>query len=865
MDTVGKRSMYYGMNSLVNTRANAFMGKVTSLFFKSILFDGESLQTLREYQGKGKIAFVSYQSANTPLLILVNLLRENGLPAPVRALDFTPNLFQMMANMAHNVSVLAGRLGGRGPKVQTVSEADMVLGLLRADKPLILSILSRKLFIRRYIEIKSDTLQYLIEAQKQIEEPIFVFPEILFWNQNPERTRELVTSRATIDRGFFSGLFTLFKSSTPAFMRVSRPINLKEEIAKSTTDDPKTMGRMLRNRLLEIYTQEKRTVLGPVIKSQHEIMEKVLYHKNVLDEIRTLHRDDHTPERKLRKKAYRYFREIAADFSITMIKWFHRSVRYMFTRIFDGIYYNTDDIKRVREAAQRAPLILVPSHKSHMDYLIVSSIFYENKLIPPHIVAGSNLTFFPMGPVFRRSGAFFMRRSFRGLKLYPTVFKQYIKTLISEGYSIEFFIEGGRSRTGKIMLPKMGILKYLIDAIDEGYNRDMIFVPITISYDRILEESSYHMELKGREKEKESTSNFVKSSSLLRRKYGKVYLSFNEPFSYREYRDRLGEGEDLTDSLGEFIGKRISEIVMATPFSVASAAMLQSSASGFTRDMLKERIAVLRDYLAFAGVRMSEDLAAAASADAIIDYVLESYLQDSIVYEPVAGVSSGGTREVLGGLYTLNDNERSRITFYKNSILHFQLPVTYLAVPLLCLSGAEGMDEKTAASAFEDLEDLFSIEFVYSEAIRDTAASMGRSLEFLSGRSVVALSGGNIRVQDEKRSELVLFAKGIQDMLESYLVVLDCVAGLTKHMNKRELIVEVRKNGIRLYHLGEVKFTEALSMPTYDNAIAKLKEIGAIEMTHSGKKQTDVQILDAEKVRDMKARVEKYLRPLQKL
>jgi glycerol-3-phosphate O-acyltransferase len=865
MDTLLKRSMYYGMSSLVNTKANAFMEKVTALFFKSISFDEESIRTLKELQGKGRIAYVSYQSANTPLLVLVNLLRENGLPVPVRALDFTPNVFQLFANLYYNISVLVSRFGGRGKKVETVSDADMVLGLLRADKPLILSILSRKLFIRRYIEIKSDTLQYLVEAQKQLDEPIYVVPEMLFWNQNPERTRELVTSRATLDRGFFSGLFTLFKSMTPAFIRVARPINLKEEMARATTDDPKTLGRLLRNRLLETYTQEKRTVLGPVIKSQHELMEKVLYHKNVLDEIRALQQEDHTPERKLRKKAYRYYREIAADFWITMIKWFHRSVRYMFTKIFDGIYYDLDDIKRVREAAQRAPLILVPSHKSHMDYLIVSSIFYENKIIPPHIVAGSNLTFFPMGPVFRHSGAFFMRRSFRGLKLYPTVFKQYIKTLINEGYSIEFFIEGGRSRTGKIMLPKMGILKYLIDSIDEGYNKDMIFVPITINYDRILEESSYHLELKGKEKEKESTSNFVKSSSLLKRKYGKVYLTFNEPFSYKEYRERLGEGVDLTDSLGEFIGKRISEIVMATPFSVSSAAMLQSSAAGFTRDILKERIGVLRDYLAWAGVRMSKDLASAEGADAIIDYVLSSYMQDSIVYEPSAGVNKEGTREVLTGLYTLNENERSRINFYKNSILHFQLPVSYLAVPLLCCAGPEGLDMKAAAAAFEDLVELFSLEFVHSEAIRDTAATIAKSLEYLAGRSVIERQGESIRAREDRRGELVLFAKGIQDMLESYLVVYDCVAGIAKHINKRELVTEVRKNGIRLFHLGEIKLTESLSMPTYDNAIAKLKEVGAIEMAHSGKKQTDVQVLDADRVREMKARIERYLKPLQRL
>ena len=236
----------------------------------------------------------------------------------------------------------------------------------------------------------------------------------------------------------------------------------------------------------------------------------------------------------------------------------------------------------------------------------------------------------------------------------------------------------------------MGTLSYLIEAIEEGYSKDMIFIPTTISYDRILEESTYHMELKGKEKETESTSNFVKSRKFLKRKYGKVYLSFNEPFSFNEYRDNLKQGEDLALSLGYHIIRRIGEIIMATPFSIASAAMLLASANGFTRDILKHRIAVLHDYLKFAGVRMSDQLSKASNYDEIIDYVIDSYFQDGIVGKPVTGVTDG-TREVLEGVYALNENERSRINFYKNSIIHFFLPITFISVALLTRAGEEGI------------------------------------------------------------------------------------------------------------------------------------------------------------------------------
>jgi glycerol-3-phosphate O-acyltransferase len=863
MDTIHVDTSLYIRNSIVETDVNSLVGRIIGLFFRGINFDKESLQTLKEYQNKGRVVFASYQSANTTLMVLTNLLQQYGFKSPSLALDFTPNPMQAAVNFFESSSMFFQKITGR-KKYETISDFNYILELLRSNKAMIISLLSRKLFIRRYIEIKSDTIQYLVEAQKLMEDPIYVFPQILFWNQNPEKTRMLVTSRATADRGFFSGLFTLMKSATPSFMRICPPLNLKEEIAQSPADDPRQIARKVRNKLLEIYNNEKRITLGPTIKSQQEMMEKVLYHKNVLDEISMLMEKEHLSENKLRKKAYEYFREIAANFSIITIKWFNQSVQYMFTKIFDGIYFNTDELKRVREAALKAPIIFVPSHKSHMDYLIISSMLYMNKIIPPHIVAGANLTFFPMGPIFRKSGAFFMRRSFKGLYLYPTIFKQYIKTLISEGYSIEVFIEGTRTRTGKLISPKMGILSYLIEAINEGYGKDMIFIPTTISYDRILEESTYHMELKGKEKETESTSNFVKSRKFLKRKYGKVYLSFNEPFSFCEFRDSLKEGADLASSLGHYIMRRIGEIVMATPFSVASAAMLLSSAGGFTRDMVKHRIAVLHDFLAHVGVRMSDHLAKSSNFDEIIDYVIDSYSQDGIVGMPVAGAGEG-MREVLDGVYTLNENERARINFYKNSILHFFLPITFVSVALLTRADDAGADGHVIANTYADLMDIFSEEFIYLETTLDAPASIRKTLDYLIGRSAVAVHEGKYRMQKERRDDIVLFAKAVQDFLESYLVVCDCLIQVKKRMNRKDLLYEVRKNGIKLFHLGEIKLAESLSVPNYETAIVRLSRMMAIEEVQAGKKQTDVQIRDVDRIIGMKNRIEMYLKPLQKM
>ena len=270
---------------------------------------------------------------------------------------------------------------------------------------------------------------------------------------------------------------------------------------------------------------------------------------------------------------------------------------WVFHRVFDGIYYDKTDFKKVREAAQKAPLIILPCHRSHMDYLIISSLFYENRLIPPHILAGDNLSFFPLGLLFRKSGAFFMKRSTRGLELYTAVLRQYIKTLVHEGYGIEFFIEGGRTRTGKTMHPKLGMLKYLIEAVNEGYSDDMMLLPVGINYDRVLEEKSFQGELHGKSKKSESGKDIVKSGKFLKGGYGGVHLVFGDPLSFRELRENMGEGDELVNAVADRIVKKISDAVMVTPFALVTSALLASQAKGFALSDLRGKTALFIKYL----------------------------------------------------------------------------------------------------------------------------------------------------------------------------------------------------------------------------------------------------------------------------
>jgi len=841
-----------------------FFRMITGLIFNRVNLDDESRFILNEYREKGGIVFASMQTTYTSLFILSNALKKSSLPEPALGLGFIPYSYQKIFVFFSNIMVFIKKIF-KSSGDHFVNNADYIEKTL-INGSIAFSILSRRLFIRRYVQIKTDTIDYFLEMQKKTDRPIFLFPQVIYWNMNPEKPGSILSSDATGDRGLISGMLTIWKSATPSFVRIGKPVNLKEELENCQGADTKHLSRQVRNRLLEIYNYEKRSILGPQIKSQQEMMEKVLYHRNVLDVIQEEITEKGSSEKSLRKKAYSYFREIAADFSIIYIRFFKATNDYLFKKLFDDIHFDLEDFRRLREASSQGPIILVPSHKSHMDYIIISSLFYHNKMIPPHIFAGSNLTFFPMGKIFRRSGAFFVRRTFKGLNLYAVVLKQYLKTLVNEGYTIEFFIEGTRSRTGKIIQPKMGVLKYLIEAIDEGYNKDLVFAPLTVNYDRVLEENSYLKEVKGKEKKKESTSGFIKSRKLIKRKYGSVYMGFNEPFSLNEIREQLTKEkkitnmDDLTVELGYYIVQKINESVVATPFAVTTAALLNTTERGFTRGIIRERLEMLLAFLRKTDYKLTEILKNDENIEQIINLVFDSYMNDGIISRISLGQDNEKDKGTDGDdLYIIDHDQRGRISLYKNSIMHMTLPLNMLALAIVTSSSDRKSTREKVISEYEKIRSAFSKEFVYADLINDSNAVYELAAGHFAEAKIIETDSKSISFNEEGAEKLKFFAGMLQDYIEGYLVVLTSISDSDKSgMTKKDLLSEIRKNGTRMYHLNLIQCSESLSGVIYNNALDRFIEEGLISGEGTGKK-THIFIKDKKKISALKKIITEYL------
>lgn len=844
----------YLFDGAVFEKINPILEKAISFLFRKVTFEGSSLKTLQDHADKNVI-YASFHTSNLSLLIFYSLLKRHNLKIPAAALDYNPFMFQPVKYLVRRLIRNLERVFAGGQDRDQI-DTSFIEGLLMNRNSILVSLLSPKHFLKRYMEVKYDSLMHLIDIQKRMEEPIYLIPQLIFWNMNPERSDSIISSSATGHRGILSGWFTVIRSITPSFIRVSAPINLKEEIAASPSDDSRHIAGNLRNRLLEIYHHEKRSVLGPIIKSQQVMAERVLNHKNVLDEIRRLAEEQGRSESRLKKRAFNQYREIAANFSITMIRFFEIALDIIFRKIFDGISYDPAELEMVREAMQKGPLVLTPCHKSHMDYLIVSYIFYKNKLIPPHIAAGVNLSFFPMGFIFRHSGAFFMRRSFKGLALYPEVFKQYIKTMVNEGYPIEFFIEGGRTRTGKLAYPKYGFLNFLLEAIDEGYNRDLVFVPISINYDRILEETSYVKEMKGKEKEAESAKGMLESTRLLRRKYGKVYVKFNKPFTLQEIEALGVPRDDRPVYISEHIVKKINEVTMVTPFAITSATILLHAIKGFSRKTLLEKMRLVYGFLAYINVDMSDSLQRKVHLEEIIETVLSAFLEDRII-EPLK--DEGG--KMMEDFYIINEDQRPRIVFYKNSIIHYLLPISFFSLALLHLHAKNSLTGQALFAEYEQIKRVFSREFIYATYEEDEGNNREVGmLEYLKTESIVESEGEEIRLSEGSIEVLRFFARIVRDYLESYLIVLHSLASARKDRSvKKDIVQDIRKTGIKLFHTGDVRLMESLSLPNYNNALKMLMIEGAVREVATGKRSPDVEIIDRGKTKEILDRVSAYL------
>ncbi len=667
-------------------------------------------------------------------------------------------------------------------------------------------------------ELKEDPFPALVAMARKSPVPVYLVPELFVWEKASHRLQPSLLDYifgSPEAPGFIHTMIAFRRNYKRAQFRIGEAMDLQRFVLDNQDSSDQRIARKVRSALYHHLARETRAVFGPPRKHPERIIDETLRDRSLRRSLEAYAATENQPLDLVAHQARKDLRSIAARFEPTVLAMVVPILSWVFNRIYAGIEVDEAGLDRAMKAASRAPVVFCPSHKSHIDYLVMSFILWKRGYSTPLVAAGANLSFFPLGPLFRRGGAFFLRRSFKGDPVYTAVFKAYLKKLVRDGVHQEFFPEGGRSRTGKLLTPKLGMLTWQVEAILDGARDDLNFIPVSIAYEKVPESKSYSHELAGGEKRPEDFKALLSTWKVLRSRFGRIHLSFDEPISLVQF--IKGRGLTVEEASTDEAAKRslvralahrimygIDRVSTITPQALVSAALLAQRGRGVASSEadLHERVGLLR--------QLAEDQHRSVSP-ASIDEALEGFVQEGIVR----------CQEAKGHMmYLPVEERRHELAFHKNTLMNWVAPQSLVADGLLVEGDRATRDQVRDNAMF--LSRLFKFEFTYQVGIAFDAlfSAAAESLERLELVQQNALSL-SLAAQLRARPKLVFLADLLRDYLESYLaatLTLEEVA-MKQSMDRKDFVQATLETARAEFLAGRLDAPEALSRTNMENAL----------------------------------------------
>lgn len=691
-----------------------------------------------------------------------------------------------------------------------------------------------------------ELVQTLIALQRQRKEPILLVPQLFLWTKLPDTRGTRMLDLVLGPREWASPVRTIGQflyNYRHVELKAGEPVNLAEFLHTYREASDTALISRLTYTMLRRLERERRSVTGPAAKSPERERQEIVRSPRFRGEVAKLTRNGKS-DAELTEQSLEMLRAMQATPEGATRSLMAVVLQRLFRRMYAGIDVDQEGLARIRAESKDKSLVLLPSHKSHIDYLIVSYAFNDVNLPLPLIAAGDNLTFFPVGPIFRRAGAFFIRRSFAGDALYPIVVDAYIRRLIREGFGLEMFLEGGRSRTGKLLAPKFGLLKMIVTAALAVPQRPVCFVPVSIGYERVVD--SYDVELGGGEKSKEDAAGLLGSAGVLISRYGRINLQFGQILTLEHIRSDLGlpvgpltpaKQRALVTRLGNRVMDEINRVTAVTPGALTALALLSYHRRGQPHEKLLVRCERLLATLRALGARSTPALTT-ASGELRPDAIREAaqMFADGGMLEvrypaEVGSKTRSKPRAGRGAIYTIPEDKRLKLDGSKNIIIHFFVERALVALALL-IPGSE-RTEPEARERVQELSRLFKYEFRFrADASFDTIFEETVAGMLADGdleRREQRLVPGTGRSGWTGQQWLMTYAGLLRSFVESYRVAARGLAGLVKGpLDSKELVKEALATGRLMYLSGEVERAEAISKPLLENAFAAFQDLGHV-------------------------------------
>lgn len=719
----------------------------------------------------------------------------------------------------------------------------------------------------------SPRLSRLVSAVLQYPElKVRLVPVSILWGRAPEKEDslfKLLTADNWEDPSITKQLFNIGVMGRDTFVQFHPPQDLRalihEQLHTTPVEDDhaqpvsdempaytlttgvdgnRELVRMLQQQLTTYLDKQRASMLGPDLSDRRNLVDKLVYSPAIKHAIEAEAKATGTSVREARSVAKGYANEMVNDYSHSIIRGFYKFLTWLWTQLYDGV--EVHHFERVRELAADYELVYVPCHRSHVDYLLLSYVIYKRGLSIPYVAAGDNLDVPVLGPLLRGAVAFYIRRSFRGNALYTAVLREYMHTLITRNTPIEYFIEGGRSRSGRLLPPKMGMLAMTVHSQLRHTNKPVVFIPTYIGYERIMEGGTYVGELKGKPKESESLIGLLKVGRKIERIFGNVHLSFGTPLHLSDFMTKFDVPADslpadrtdtpldektsaMVDNIGVKIMQHINKAAVITPVSLLSLVLLSAPKAALDEDICREQIALyqgLAQQLPYADDTFITDM----SPQQIIDYGIKLKLIER-------------TPHILGDIIQIAGKQAALLSYFRNNILHVFILLSFLSA----LVARNGRIERSRLDniATQMYPFLQSELFLYypAHSLNDTLNKKVDSL--LAHGLIVELGDGILSVPESNSKgyqQLQVLATPVGQSLERYFMTLALLAQQgSGNLTEKEVVDLCHLLGQRLSVLyaddipdffDRALFTSFISALTRLDYLQKDEETGVLTFDH---------------------------------
>ncbi len=773
-------------------------------------------------RGDAPVCYVIERDGFSDALILQRACREAGLPNPLQALAGT--------RRRRSVFALVQREG-------------WVFGRIR----------------KRSAQVALRQLQQSLHDQPEAD--IQLVPVAIYVGRAPSRDSgwfQVLFSENWVMVGRFRRLLALLLNGRDTVVHFSAPISLRSVLDESDDLTAERFVRKIARVLRTHFHRIRAAVIGPDLSHRRTVVDAVLNAEPVRAAIAASAAKEKISPAKAWRNAHKIALEIAADYSHSVVRSVSFLLRNFWNKLYDGIAMHHFD--KARAAAPGFEVVYVPCHRSHTDYLLLSYQLHVSGVVVPHIAAGVNLNLPVVGPILRRGGAFFLRRSFKGNALYSVVFNEYLAQLIDRGVPLEYFIEGGRSRTGRLLAPHEGMLAMTIRAFLRAPRRPVLFQPVYIGYEKLMEGKSYAGELSGKPKQKESLFGLLRGLKVLRQRYGHVTLNFGEPIELTPLLDaasadwRNAETQNkpewlnaVTDQLAGQIQININRAADVNPINLLALVLLATPKHAMAESDLLAQLDLSKALLEESAYSDRITLTPMNSAS-IVEY----------------GEHMGWIQRVqhpLGDVLTVPVEQAVLLSYFRNNVLHLAATGAWVAC---CFLNNRRMSRASVLRLGRIIYPFIQGELFLPWDADGFSAQLQTTIDFFVRRGLLE-STGDGRVlerspgQEDSAFQLKVIARSLIQAFERYYIT---VAALVKNgphtLTASQLEKACTLTAQRLSLLNELSAPEFFDKALFRGFIHKLRERKVVWTDDDGKLDYDHALEDM--VRDARVILSREVR-----